>query len=205
MTIDLLERVPVDVMGVAIDDGRELLAKKCKKLFGYTELYKVIENQTRDKDVNDFVAALAAKGIIPFSNRTVDNYKASELVRLNGSGRLPDTAIGRLAARLAPTPLGYMLGIPLKEKEWVWFCQEIHSYREPVPEFALETAVSVCDIAGATGCISGKPSDVSICIDSLVEVSTGSYGDPFLVAEFKNVKFYLEVWNEPNFHGHREA
>lgn len=75
-----------------------------------------------------------------------------------------------------------------------WQRVALSYYKEPVPEFALQTAV---DIAGRTD-------EVEFFVDRLV-INKRTL-DPFLVARCKKdtTDYYLEVWNEPGFKQERK-
>ena len=78
-----------------------------------------------------------------------------------------------------------------------WSMHELSSYAEPIPEFALQTAVD----------IKHSHPDVQFFVCALKEERI--VVDPFLVLRVKfgdEVKdYYLEVWNESKFSGEREA
>ena len=80
--------------------------------------------------------------------------------------------------------------------ERVWMMYDIAHYTEPVPEFALQTAVD----------IKKRHPEVSFYICSLEE--NRMVLDPFLVMRVPEgtwyQDYYLEVWSEPRFSGERE-
>ena len=67
-----------------------------------------------------------------------------------------------------------------------WKYDRLDDYREPVPKKVLNAAVEINNIyPGAT-----------FYVDSLYKRRVV---DPFLIAEIKDVKFYVAVWDEPDF------
>ena len=81
------------------------------------------------------------------------------------------------------------------EKKWQMHALE--AYPEPVPEFALQTAMDV----------KNRCPDVEFYISTLVEAEV--IIDPFLVLRFhdgeRDRDYYLEVWNESTCQGEREV
>jgi hypothetical protein len=92
-------------------------------------------------------------------------------------------------------------------REWVfisyraeWQAIPISKYTEPIPEFALQTAVD----------LQKQFDDIQFEVEELVlkrnDLPFPSLFDPFLVAKLPDgSRYYLEVWNEPDFKGKRMA
>lgn len=81
--------------------------------------------------------------------------------------------------------------------ERMWMTYDLAHYTEPVPEFALQTAID----------IKKRHPEVNFYVCSLEE--NRMVLDPFLVMRVPDgtwyKDYYLEVWNEPKFTGEREA
>ncbi|MFN3149680.1 hypothetical protein [Bremerella sp.] len=81
--------------------------------------------------------------------------------------------------------------------ERVWLTYDLAHYTEPVPEFALQTALD----------IKKRHPEVNFYVCSLEE--RRMVLDPFLVMRVPGdawyKEYYLEVWSEPKFSGEREA
>jgi hypothetical protein len=74
-----------------------------------------------------------------------------------------------------------------------WVECDLKRYDEPVPEFALATAVELHQ----------RVPGIEFRIDEFrVEAKSR---DPFLVAVFKGECYYLEVWDEPGYKQERKA
>ena len=90
---------------------------------------------------------------------------------------------------------GIIIGVMIhgtEETKTGWNPVPISNYPEPIPEFALQTAVDVKKACP----------EANFFIEELV---VKKIPDPFLVAELAGEKYYLEVWNEPGFEKVREA
>jgi hypothetical protein len=112
--------------------------------------------------------------------------------------------------KLSPNPVlihFFMWSIPLmivtailgirygttRDKECRWVGCDLKQYDEPVPEFALATAVELHQ----------RVPGIEFRIDEFrVEAKSR---DPFLVAVFKSECYYLEVWDEPGYKQERKA
>lgn len=70
---------------------------------------------------------------------------------------------------------------------WLWSRVELERYYEPVPAFALQTALRLKQIVP----------DVKLYVESFEKQQRTS--DPFLVARLDGAEVYLEVWDEPQF------
>lgn len=223
MSVSILERKPFACDAVA--DRAELLAEdladEAYQLLGYaTSQAKARQQQALQK-------TLAELDIRPFSSESVEKYKRScevppnRLVTTVVSGAagiglvaaivcLPILVVSAvtfnasLSFYLALAVLvggGFLIASAAIGERYViertWMMYDLAHYAEPVPEFALQTAID----------IKKRHPDVNFYICSLEE--NRMVLDPFLVMRVPDGNwhqdFYLEVWNEPRFSGEREA
>lgn len=199
-----LERKPID-----LEDFDEVRLEAWR-LLGY-------EHETRSHQLE---AALQKLAIAPFTPQSVARYKAAKVSRARASfadgmfGFAWMFSVIAAGCGLAGIPIwtaggpvvplvicagmsiasAFAIGVAWAFKDVrsgnVWQRVKIKDYRQPVPEFALQTAVDV-----ARAC-----PDVVISIDELQESA-----DPFLVASIGEAHYYLEVWNEKDFKQERVA
>ena len=226
MNTTMLEREPVAV-GVLAEmtefptGGLEMAARE---LLGYDCLAKEVH---RAREHVSVLQTLAELEIRPFTAQSVKAYKeacehkvsrplvllADVAVGLGGLGTLvslPVLAIAGLGGFVNVTfyaAVVFVVGFIsllvgthfearyLRQRKWEF--HELASYSEPVPEFALQTAVDIKE----------RHPEVKFSICTLKEERLVI--DPFLVMRVedndKTHFYYLEVWNEPEFAGEREA
>ena len=79
--------------------------------------------------------------------------------------------------------------------EITWERYTLDSYRQPVPEFALQTAVDIMKAKKA-----GELSEAVLFSVDCLEISRKPSRDPFLLLRYgRHAVYFLEVWNEPKF------
>ncbi|MBI1248223.1 hypothetical protein GC197_10355 [bacterium] len=200
------------------------LAEEAQNLLGYDGLLEQLARPDRRRKMWQKLKEL---DVMPFTQESVEAYKedavrvpfaiwrwvADRVIRLSliiGVTGL----LGCLAAWVVVIPLASfysfaaMLGgfavaivtsiVRAANTPWrFWLTTDIKYYREPIPEFALHTAVELIKI--------DPSAKFSVC--SLYEEQNSI--DPFLVMQIREEDglhdYYLEVWNEPGFAGQREA
>ena len=80
-----------------------------------------------------------------------------------------------------------------RDKDCRWVERDLKQYDEPVPEFALATAVELHQ----------RVPGIEFRIDEFKAEAKSR--DPFLVAVFNGECYYLEVWDEPGYKQERKA
>lgn len=198
MSIELLERVKKSD-GTAFDDLDASLHQKVEDNFGYTP------NKTE---------RLLSAGLDLFTPESVAAYQAAEERRVFRPQRIKHgywtvawflwtAAFAYATYSITPslmliTLAGCALGI-IMSLAFVtgfptggWFAIPLRKYDQPIPEFAMATALKVQ---------AEFPNKFKMHVESLEQSN-----DPFLVAIDKaGRKYYLEVWNEPNYKQERMA
>lgn len=226
MSVDVLERQPFSwyaVSGSADSDWQEL-AEESHEILGYPVLAKMQAKRQNYQSLHDTMAELDVR---PFTDISVRAYKeacetrpnrflagivsaASTLSVLTVAFGIPALMIFALFMKpqasfgvaIAMLCSGGLLVITewianrfFVERKWVRY--ELGSYDEPIPEFALQTALD----------IKKRHKNVSFFVDALEE--SRLVVDPFLVMRVQidgHIRdFYVEVWSESKFHGTREA
>lgn len=226
MSVHLLQREAVtwDTHSEESDVLLGDLPGEAEEVLGYQRLS---HHEQALRQLSRLEETLATLGVRPFTQQSVDKYKRRcERIVTPLWGRLANAsfAAGFLLVLLAFPSLilssllswasisfylaaaallgtvaglsGLVLGnFRLRERRWVM--HELGSYTEPVPEFALQTALDIKRL---------NP-EVEFCICSLEERRVVI--DPFLVMRVRENglrrDYYLEVWNESAFCGTREA
>jgi hypothetical protein len=169
---------------------------------------RVIINEPVDRE--DLQVAMSVLGIRPFTTASVKEHKAARalpgdhkwkggvLVFLGlliaAAGFYSETMeVGTTVSHwllffLATALIG--VGILVAIVRMSWKMTPLRDYRQPVPEFALQTAIDLAK----------KCPTAQFFID---EIET----DPFLVVKTRSGRtvYYLESWNEPGFKKEREA
>lgn len=80
-----------------------------------------------------------------------------------------------------------------------WTLDHLSSYREPVPDFAIERALQVKEaLPGATFYVEHLRETVRG-----IATESKPTPDPFLILAVGHLKLYLDVWDEPKFEGRR--
>ncbi len=85
----------------------------------------------------------------------------------------------------------------IKVKEWGWNSLTFDGCEKQkieIPEFAIDTAIRVKERIPAA----------QVSVDALMSTER-LLGDPFLVVQHGESRYYLEVWNESKFEGRRTA
>ena len=221
----LVPQLPDEPQGRAGHDLQPLqLAEEAQELLGYDCL---LEQLTRPERRRKLWQKLQELDVMPFTEESVEAYKEDAVAipfalwrwiadRVIAVSLVVGTAgiLGCLTAWLGVFPLvslysflalvgGFAAAIVTSivraaNTPWrFWLTTDIKYYREPIPEFALHTAVELKKI--------DPSAKFSIC--SLHEELNSI--DPFLVMQLHDDDgqhdYYLEVWNEPGFTGQREA
>ncbi|QDU77761.1 hypothetical protein Pan97_48400 [Bremerella volcania] len=200
------------------------LAEEASELLGYTLLAKKKREARRQRTLEQ---TLAEYDIRPFTPESVRKYKQACEVNpsrfwptivesvIGLSFTLAMGALGGLffSALLMNTMLSFYCALTVIGGVLVgivfgccsgagivqrkWRLRELASYTEPIPEYALQTALD----------IKKKHSGVSFYVDVLEE--NHIVVDPFLVMRVQSGNViqdcYIEVWNESAFCGEREA
>ena len=199
--------------------------RKVRETLGYTELDK---RQWNLKSLEFLYQKMREKDIRPFNSESVEKYKKRALKQAKWKFRKSSeiqwrVALFTIVASLISAVIcasnrleGFcILSIGIcacacmllcwtlgELGDMDWYFTLIKDYKEPIPEFVLQTAMDVKQI-----CDEAKMSHkLYVCgIHEMANV----YPDPFLVltinnADMKNENLYLEVWNEPTFKGERE-
>ncbi len=218
----MLEREPFscDFVADQTDFCRDELADEAFQLLGYAT------TQAKTKRFEVLKRTMADLDIRPFTEKSVESYQKSCEIAPNpvvaaivnfasGFGVLsaiiclPILVISAVSLNaslsfyLAVTVLigggSLISGAVFGDRflvERVWLMHDLAHYTEPVPEFALQTAVD----------IKKRHPEVSFYICSLEE--NRMVLDPFLVMRVPYGHwyrdYYLEVWSEPKFSGERE-
>lgn len=163
---------------------------------------------------------LASVNVHPFKRELVESYRSEMSLRVNGLRdrlecipviaasfvtfflsmcTMAACADAILAAKFCAAAAGVsvlaiiasgivLINLPSRNK---WYTESLRHYRRPVPEFALQTAIDVQEVAMRR--------------NMKVELDIESFGipartlDPFLVLVHNGTKYYLEVWDEPSF------
>lgn len=136
--------------------------------------------------VTFFAGALVVSIIVSLTGMAIQvfSYQWFALL-LCGIAGLLNTAICFIAFNLTVDTIEY--------KPIGWNRHIISEYPEQIPEFVLETALSVKE----------RLPEAEFCIDSFVK--NEGVGCPFLVMCYQRDEYYLEVWNEPKFKAQRLA
>jgi hypothetical protein len=213
-----LVREPITVSKPVPRESNELAARAAKVL-SYDRMAKEEKTASESAVILDW---LSEHGIDPFQEKTLRKYMRRrmfmETIKL--AVRTPSFIFGFLFLALSATFLrvacagittasgGEALAISIftaitgstfiaffiVEHTLRWDMDTIASYRRPIPEFALQTAVDIRD---------AHP-DAELLICELAENRT--VRDPFLVLRLPDGRdLYLEVWNEPGFKRAREV
>jgi len=200
------------------------LAEEACDVLGYTTLAKKKRESRRHRSLEQ---TLAEYDIRPFTAASVRKYKQAcevnpsrfwptivesviglscilmmgALGTLFGGALLMETMMSFYSALIIVggfvviTLVSFLSGQGLVQRQWKM--RELASYDEPVPEFALQTALD----------IKKKHPEVSFYVCVLEE--NRIVVDPFLVMRVHNGNvihdYYIEVWNESAFTGQREA
>lgn len=224
MSESILEREPFVCDAIVADQADQLagdLADEAFQVLGYaTAEAKARRQQALQK-------TLAELDVRPFTSASVETYKRSCEVPPNRlATTLVNFAAGiGLVAAIVCLPILVVSAVTLNSSlsfylalvvlagggclivsaaigdryvtERTWMMYDLAHYTEPVPEFALQTALD----------IKKRHPEVSFYICSLEE--NRMVLDPFLVMRIPDGgwhrDYYLEVWNEPRFSGEREA
>lgn len=186
-------------------------AERCSKELGYKG------GQHQRKAVEQSALALEALrevGLTPFTAASVAQYKAkAQLAMLPlwfkllalvppsiilGSVALafvnPNWLCGILVALVTSIP--WCMAYDLKFK-YVWETDRLEFYGQPIPEFALQTALDV------TARLKKQSVEHTWVVEHLQKKQV--VADPFLVLQVGSQSFHVEVWNEPGFKQKREA
>ncbi|PQO35672.1 hypothetical protein C5Y96_08415 [Blastopirellula marina] len=224
MSASILKREPFACDAVAKDQTELLagdLADEAYLVFGYaTTQAKARRQQALQKTLADL-------DVRPFTAESVEKYKRScEVPPSLLAMTLVNYAAGiGLVAAIVCLPILVVSAVTLNSSlsfylalailvgggflvvsaaigdryviDRTWMMYDLAHYTEPVPEFALQTALD----------IKKRHPEVSFYICSLEE--NRMVLDPFLVMRVPDGgwhrDYYLEVWNEPKFAGTREA
>lgn len=225
MNVSLLER---EAIVPEADDDTELLLgnldREAHSLLGYSRL-RLERVKTRRREA--LQRTLIDRDIRPFTRASVEAYKKS--CEWAAHRRLAETAMWTSAVSILVcfaamavlifaalfwftsiafyAALTVLIGTILASacgviqsrygRERKWTMKKLSEYTEPVPEFALQTAVDVKQ---------AHP-EVEFYVCTLEE--NRLVVDPFLVLRVRDGHetrdYYLEVWNEADFHGRRLA
>jgi hypothetical protein len=226
MNATLLQRETID-WDTEVDDSEvwtDDLDREAKSRLGYDGLF---EERMESRQHGSLRQTLISLDVRPFTNASVEAYKklcertANQhfaevalagfaisllvsfiaLIVLVFSTLLSFTnvafygAIVFLLSTMATIAFGILESRYSRERTWTM--KELSSYEEPVPEFALQTAVDIKK---------GHP-DVEFYVCTLEENQI--VVDPFLVLRYRDggqdYDYYLEVWQESNFRSDREV
>lgn len=153
------------------------LADEVAKVFGYTTPQKAIEAKEAEARLTNLLRGL---GIKPFVKEEVKKYQQEVREQHTKSNRVASwerIELGRIETRHH-----FGMGGPY---EYKW------SYDKPIPQFALHTALR----------LKKAEPDATIHIDYL-DVRPA---DPFMVVRLGPAEEYVEVWDEADFNGQRQA
>lgn len=202
----LLERVDLKC------DGPDEFAEKCRKELGYSAIAKSFVD-------NRVLECFRQLGIRPFDNKTVEAYKAKKQKQANDQEWLPwyricqwisigicliatGLVIGSgspwffLIAVLAVVPASvYHDGKAEFRDEWTWDNTNLKNYNKAIPKYALEVALQVQEH------FQDDKDHYVLCVDELVYEQRKKTLDPFLFLRVypSDARYYLEVWDEPDF------
>lgn len=186
-------------------DLRVELGKRAEALLGYSVLRK-------DAKVPGALAkALHELGIEPFSKLSVDAYKDNKLnewKKLNPNGLIqPSTGSFDSMEQSIRLQMAQMQQMQQMQNSWgglggfgraaadfnrsikviSWSSIALRGYSKPVPEFAIQRAVTIKEYCPG----------VEFFVEELKEESRTL--DPFLIARLDDEQFYIDVWDEPEF------
>ncbi len=223
MNVSELQREPIllEARVHSLEDLSHALADEASAVLGYTTTL------TRARRRAALQQTLEELDVRPFTHESVQRYKEAGVRQphwllsalLNGVA-----AIGAIAA-VAGIPMLIVAALTMNASlafavalaivfggialfvfsilgeslltQRIWLTYDLAYYTKPVPEFALQTAID----------IKKKHPEVEFFVCSLEESQVVL--DPFLVMRIPGDptlrEYYLEVWNEPEFQGKREA
>jgi hypothetical protein len=194
---------------VALEASKEMANEAAKEL-GYHNLERHAHRSERDRDLRNTLKKL---GIEPFETGGVHTYMDRE--RKKALGVTPMQAA--IYTLLVVSALLWLLLLLCGSSAWgvlgiavvpaliaggtradsfygrniSWQPMLIQHYKEPIPEFALATALKI------------RRADPDILIEVVGLTITK---DPFLaVSKEGTERYYLEVWQEPKFSAKREV
>jgi len=205
-----------------LDESKKELAKQCKKELGYPVLSQTIE---RDKNKTKLEQCMDRVGLRPFTRETIEKYKKEEANRRWYEYNAADFKITATVAAvlasfycswfimyfcsgawiaipvifsiLGALGFGFLLTVALPDIFRVraeWLTDHLSVYKKPIPEYALETALGLQKELKAEGI----DSECKFYVESLFIHKEAR--DPFLFVQCGNFnRYYLEVWDEPNF------
>ena len=100
------------------------------------------------------------------------------------------------------TLVGLWKSFSINNTKYFWKPYNIVNFSDPIPEFALQTAIDVKKVfPEATFCIEKLEQIEEV---KVIKVEAPRL-DPFLVAHIEGKDYYLEVWNEAEFKQNRVA
>ena len=226
MNVSLLQREAIDWDTVTDDDDFLLgdLDREAQATLGYNVLFR---ERMKSRQHKSLQRTLIDLDIQPFTRSSVEAYKESceqtanrrlAETALAGFGFSMLAGIGALLVLVFSTLFGFVvvafyaavallvsttaaIACGLIEsrysRERTWSMQQLASYAEPIPEFALQTAVDIKQAHPEVEFYVCKLEENEIVVD------------PFLVLRSRDGDqehdYYLEVWNESKFSGGREA
>jgi hypothetical protein len=153
------------------------LALRAEAVLGYSWLRKKLALQP-----STLATALEEIGIEPFRPEDVKRYKAERLLqakKFKYSDLQERSLIEKFTTGLAPG--SYVRG--------KWRRTQLQRFDGAVPEFALSHAIEIKE----------RVPDVQFEVESL---RIDSRYDPFLIARCGRKRFYIDVWDEPEFEKH---
>jgi hypothetical protein len=226
MNVNLLQREAI-AWDAATDDADLFLGdldREAQAVLGYHGLY---QERIKTRQRKSLRRTLIDLDVRPFTRASVEAYKqscAQDGSRRLAEAALVGLVVGMLASLVALLVLVFsaLLGFASVafyaalvflastttavvcgqiesrySRERTWTMRELSLYSEPIPEFALQTAVD----------IKKAHPEVEFYVCTLEENRV--VVDPFLVLRSRagdEVRdYYLEVWNESKFCGRRQA
>jgi hypothetical protein len=201
-----------------VDDTDLDLYKEASQILHYHVPF--VEVTSKDKR-GQVVSKLNEMGIDVFTNESVQKYKEKMAPRMSDiiPGIIFSTLfctgitaailsysndianmIGMSLCCLLPSIAVTVIGATFIEGRFYnkqWRKYRIQQFFDPIPEFAIQTAVDI------KKSFSNSSISCELYIDRL-EKGRGPWKDPFLIAEIDGQEYYVEVWNEPDYKVERE-
>lgn len=148
------------------------LARRSQSVLGYTGLREATGGAG---PTTTLAGVLASLGIEALNHQAVEKYKLSKTRPDRKSPKVQDEEDTDEEAR--------------DNRGYRWWGTDFSDYSQPMPERVLAKAVQIKEALP----------EVTFVIHHLARYRDEISKDPFLEVKFKQEKFYIEVWDEPNF------
>jgi hypothetical protein len=232
MNTGVLVRAPLVTLEDSLRSELVELSEKARAVLGYVGLSNALSAQKQNEAGTQFAADVFARlGIEPFTNESVERYKAKMLHKLNKPYRLDElcdhggfaasyiiSGVALLIFSLACLFIGIDAGwhkVPLVVKTLAvastiipaWAisvgvrAKRIQWEWRSVPLHQTNSHIPAFAISRAIELRQELGANVNLGIEELR--SWERTKDPFLFADIAGKRYYLDVWDEPGFEGRR--